>query len=82
MSEQASVEPRYSSTLPDGTLLTKDRVQADDLAMVYVGSWPYDTVFATVREVRQRVLVTFEEGGQTRWISRDRIAGLLRLVAE
>lgn len=72
---------RYTSTLPDGTRLTMDHMRAGDLAMLYVGRWPYDTVFAEVLDVRHRVLVRFEEGTQTpEWISRKRFASLLRPV--
>ncbi|MCX4557467.1 hypothetical protein OHA02_14780 [Streptomyces phaeochromogenes] len=73
---------RYTSTLPDGTPLTMDHIRADGLVQIYVGSWPYDTAFAVVLEVRERVLCRFEVGGQTRWTPRKRIASLLRAVPD
>ncbi|WP_125263126.1 hypothetical protein [Streptomyces alboflavus] len=75
-------QARYTTTLPDGSLLTFDHMQADDLVQVYVGSWPHDTEFAVVLQVRERVLCRLEKGGQTHWVPRHRIAGLMRQVPE
>jgi hypothetical protein len=75
---KTDMQPALTDTKPDGTFLTVDDLIDGDVVQVWVGSWPFDTSWGRVVAASGRLFIQFDSASCPCWISRRRIACIMR----